>query len=74
MNVWGVTFGGNLAKILSFKSGNLLYDSNFYLLSEGTVPSNIGLLAISLVDVGTQPRYCGGPYDMEVMSNVHTFT
>ena len=25
MNVWGVTFGGYLAKILSFKSGNLLY-------------------------------------------------
>ena len=37
MNVWGVTFGGYLAKILSFKSGNLLYKSNFYLLSEGTV-------------------------------------
>ena len=37
MNVWGVTFGGYLAKILSFKSGNLLYKSNFYLLSEATV-------------------------------------
>ena len=37
MNVWGVTFGGYLTKILSFKSGNLLYKSNFYLLSEGTV-------------------------------------
>ena len=37
MNVVGVTFGGYLAKILSFKSGNLLYKSNFYLLSEGTV-------------------------------------
>ena len=37
MNVWGVTFGGCLAKILSFKLGNLLYKSNFYLLSEGTV-------------------------------------
>ena len=37
MNVWGVTFGGYLAKILSFKSGNLLYKSNFYLLWEGTV-------------------------------------
>ena len=24
MNVWGVTFGGCLAKILSFKLGNLL--------------------------------------------------
>ena len=38
MNVWGVTFGGYLPKILSFKSGNLLYKSNFYLLSEGTLP------------------------------------
>ena len=37
MNVCGVTFGGYLAKILSFKLGNLLYKSNFYLLSEGTV-------------------------------------
>ena len=37
MNAWGVTFGGYLAKILSFKLGNLLYKSNFYLLSEGTV-------------------------------------
>ena len=37
MNVWGVTFGGYLAKILNFKSGNLFYKSNFYLLSEGTV-------------------------------------
>ena len=36
-NVWGVTFGGYLAKILSFKSSNLLHKSNFYLLSEGTV-------------------------------------
>ena len=35
--MWGVTFGGYLAKILSFKSGNLLYKSNFYLLSEATV-------------------------------------
>ena len=39
MNVWGVTFGGYLAKILSFKSGDLLYKSIFYLLSEGTVHS-----------------------------------
>ena len=37
MNVVGVTFGGYIAKILSFKSGNLLYKSNFYLLLEGTV-------------------------------------
>ena len=37
MNVCGVTFGDYLAKILSFKLGNLLYKSNFYLLSEGTV-------------------------------------
>ena len=29
--MWGVTFGGYVAKILSFKSGNLLYKSNFYL-------------------------------------------
>ena len=27
----------HLVKILIFKSGNLLYNSNFYLLSEGTV-------------------------------------
>ena len=33
----GVTFGGYLAKILSFKSANLLYKSNFYLLSEAIV-------------------------------------
>ena len=37
MNVCGVTFGGYLAKKLSFKLGNLLYKSNFYLLSEDTV-------------------------------------
>ena len=37
MNVCGVTFGGYLAKLLSFKSGNLLYKSNFYVLSEPTV-------------------------------------
>ena len=38
MNEW-ITFGGYLvAKIFSFKSGILLYESNFYLLlSEGTV-------------------------------------
>ena len=41
MNVWGVTSGGYLAKILSFKSGDLLYKSNFYLLSEGTVSCNL---------------------------------
>ena len=40
MNVCGVTFGGYLAKKLSFKLGNLLYKSNFYLLSEGTVQSS----------------------------------
>ena len=38
MNVWGVTFGGYLTKILSFKTGNLLNNSKFHLLSEGTVP------------------------------------
>ena len=37
MNVCGVTFGGYLAKKLSFKLGNLLYKSNFYLLLEDTV-------------------------------------
>ena len=37
MNVCGVTFGGYLAKILSFKTGNLLNNSNFHLLSEGIV-------------------------------------
>ena len=37
MNVCGVTFVGYLAKKLSFKLGNLLYKSNFYLLSEDTV-------------------------------------
>ena len=36
MNVCGVTFGGYLAKILSFKTGNLLNNSKFHLLSEGT--------------------------------------
>ena len=44
MNMWGVTFGGYLAKILSFKSGNLLYKTNFYLLSEGTVLQSPELL------------------------------
>ena len=39
MNVCGVTFGGYLAKILSFKTGNLLNNSKFHLLSEGTVQS-----------------------------------
>ena len=37
MNVCGVTFGGYLAKISSFKTGSLLYNSIFHLLSEGTV-------------------------------------
>ena len=37
MNVCGVTFGGYLTKILSFKTGNLLNNSKFHLLSEGTV-------------------------------------
>ena len=36
MNVCGVTFGGYLTKILSFKTGNLLNNSKFHLLSEGT--------------------------------------
>ena len=35
MNVYEVTYGGYLAKILSFKTGNLL-DSKFHLSSEGT--------------------------------------
>ena len=37
MNAYGVTFGGYLAKILSFKTGNLLNNSKFNLLLEGTV-------------------------------------
>ena len=37
MNVCGVIFGGYLTKILSFKTGNLLNNSKFHLLSEGTV-------------------------------------
>ena len=37
MNVCGVTFGGYLTKILSFKTGNLLNKSKFHLLSESTV-------------------------------------
>ena len=37
MNVCGVTFGGYLTKILSFKTGNLLNNSKFHLLSEGIV-------------------------------------
>ena len=47
----GGTFGGYLAKILRFKSGNLLYKSNFYLLSEGTVhiPSKIYVLTYIIV-------------------------
>ena len=42
MNVCGVTFGGYLAKILSFKTGNLLNNSKFHLLSEGTVYWKVG--------------------------------
>ena len=41
MNVYGVTFGGYLAKILSFKTGNLLNNSKVHLLSEGTVKWSI---------------------------------
>ena len=37
MNVCGVTFGGYFTKILIFKTGNLLNNSKFHLLSEGTV-------------------------------------
>ena len=52
MNVWGVTFRGYFAKIFSFKSGNLLYKSKFYLLSEPTVswkmPSQICILSASV--------------------------
>ena len=48
MNVWGVTFGGYLAKILIFKSVNLLYNSNFYLLSEGTVQLTIQLNKLTI--------------------------
>ena len=46
MNVCGVTFGGYLAKKLSFKLGNLLYKSNFYLLSEDTVWWGVGIFPI----------------------------
>ena len=41
MNVCGVTFGGYLTKILSFKTGNLLNNSKFHLLSEGTVERDL---------------------------------
>ena len=58
MNVWGVTFGGCLAKILSFKLGNLLYKSNFYLLSEGTVIWFIFIQSNSPVDFRTLPVDC----------------
>ena len=51
MNVCGVTFGGYLAKILSFKTGYLLNNSKFHLLSEGTV-----LSGVSTVDIPS-----GGP-------------
>ena len=37
MNVYGVTFGGYVTKILNSKTGNLLNNSKFHLLSEGTV-------------------------------------
>ena len=45
-NTTAVTFRGYLAKILSFKSGNLLYKSNFYLLSEGTVVWGVKFLVL----------------------------
>ena len=48
MNVWGVTFGGYLAKILIFKSVNLLFNSNFCLLSEGTVQLTIQLNKLTI--------------------------
>ena len=55
MNVWRVTFRGYLAKILSFKSGNLLYKSNFYLLScfgcTRCGPSDIDCKRLGLDDV-----------------------
>ena len=41
MNVCGVTFGGYLTKILSFKTGNLLNNSKIHLLSEGTVSCDV---------------------------------
>ena len=43
MNVCEVTFGGYLAKILSFKTGNLLNNSKFHLLSEGTVQNCVSV-------------------------------
>ena len=55
MNVCGVTFGGYLTKILSFKTGNLLNNSKFHLLSEGTVYRTFVLLqkcvALSLLPI-----------------------
>ena len=57
MNVCGVTFGGYLAKILSFKTGNLLNNSKFHLLSEGTVPccsDPLGKLVIGSARSGSQ--------------------
>ena len=47
MNVCGVSFGGYLNKILSFKTGNLLNNSKFYLLSEGTVKPLLINVAVS---------------------------
>ena len=46
MNVCGVSFGGYLNKILSFKTGNLLNNSKFHLLSEGTVHSLLIMLTL----------------------------
>ena len=49
MNVCGVTFGGYLTKILSFKTGNLLNNSKFHLLSEGTVMCRFDIVSVLLV-------------------------
>ena len=68
MNVCGVTFGGYLTKILSFKTGNLLNNSKFHLLSEGTVQRemlyqnfpwlfNHGYLEVTAVIVVVTTRY-----------------
>ena len=37
MNMWGGYIWGLSSKNIEFKSSNLLYKSNFYLLSEATV-------------------------------------
>ena len=61
MNVCGVTFGGYLTKILSFKTGNLLNNSNFHLLSEGTVLGLSHKLIIQVMFSVSGPALLLGP-------------